>query len=269
LKANKAKESDERKREKIQKEIEVWEKHGDRSKKEGRDWNIEAVKVIGNLGNTWNFSEQDKEEMAQHIASNFYSRPNLRNSLDFSRPDRKGGPTGLLKLFKIIIGKEALNYRNREWSKRQQDIPLETEEGRGIGRTLKDVGESDFERMDEEEFKREMDKAMLRKLPKKDDKLLYKMWRKVSDKKGPGGVNFSKDIYPEWGELTGKTSSAMDMKWKKMKKMVMDFYIKAEGRQPSKRVLKRLKISEVVADDFMRRRFATWMLEIARWRGVV
>jgi hypothetical protein len=265
LQTRKAREPDEGKQEELQKEIDIWKKYGNKSKKEGRSWNVEAVKVIGNLGNAWGLTEQDKEEMAQQITSNFYTRPKLRNSLDFSRPDRKGGPIGLLQLFKHVIGQEARSYRDREIRKRQKEIQLQTE-GVDILRTIKENRPSELDRKLIREVKRDMQKYVEKRLPKEEQKSLFNRWIELAEDKGPDKVNISKDIFPEWTVETGKSTSSGDAYFKKIKNLIVKYLREEQDIHLNKAQLKKLKVSHSVADRFIRQKIASWILELVNAR---
>jgi hypothetical protein len=83
---------------------------------------------------------------------------------------------------------------------------------------------------------------------------------------GPDKVNLSKDVFPKWAEQTGKGSTMMDRNWKEVKNHIIDYLEKEQDIHLSKSQKNRLKVSQVVATMFMRKRFADWMLELVNAR---
>jgi len=270
-------EPDEGRRARIQNLIDVWSGYANRSSQQGRSWNVEGVKVISNVGNKVGKTESQKEELAQAVTVRFYTRPKLRGFIERYDPAR--GPIGLMRQFKKVVGQEALSLvrlergeqvdpETGERSFRRKTVPLETEEG-GLIDVLHDTRETELTRREMKETKRDMAKWVEKRLSAKPAKVLFRMWHDIAEERGPDKVNFSKDIYPSWHEVTGKKSSLMDKYWKKIKRLIVEYFLEEEGWDLGPRTKKNLKISQRVASSFWRPRFASWMLEVARATGAV
>lgn len=260
LQKEKSREKNERKKEQLSEEIREWQEYTKRSDK-GRVWNEEATKIVSNIGNTRNWSESMKEEIAQDVISKFYQREsNLRKKL----VNVKGGPIGLLKFFKRIIG-DLTKDIGRSIRKDTLLIPLETDDDRGnIGDTLSSRT-TDLSKQELKTMRNEMKRWVRPKL-KKEGQVLFDMWWQEAEKFGPEKVNFSK-IKPAWSEATGVKNISDN--WIRIKKLIAQYLEDVEGLDLSPRAKKKLKISETIANNFIRRRFAKWMLELARQRGVI
>lgn len=267
-------EPDEGRRAEIQNLIDLWSDYANRMAPQGRSWNSEATKVIVNVGNKVGKSEAQKEELAQAVAVRFYTRPKLKRFIENYDPAR--GPIGLMKAFKRAVGQEALHLVRLERGERvdpetgertftRKTVPLQTDEG-GLIETLGDPRETELTRREIKETRREMAKWVRRRLTAEPARVLFDMWQKTAEDKGPDNVNFSRDIYPAWNEETGKSSSLMDKYWKKIKGLIVEYLEEEEGIRLGPRTLKKLKVSQRVARGFWRRRFATWMLEVVRVR---
>jgi hypothetical protein len=177
LQTKKAREPDEGKKEELQKEIDIWKTYADRNSSQSRSWANDLTAQIGAIGNSYGFSESNKEEMAQDIVGKFYLRPNLRNKLIKS----EGGPTGLLKLFKTIVRGEAKNFHRKLRSEqrtdgvkglRPTDVALH-DDGGVLIRDVADRAESELDRQMIREVKRDMSKWVNSKI--------RKPWRKMLD----------------------------------------------------------------------------------------
>jgi hypothetical protein len=262
------KETDERKKEDIAEMIEVWEDYGDRTSSNGRKWNKVGIIQVNRVGNAWHLGESAKEDLAQDLAGRFFgadpSRKKLRNFIIEYDPMK--GPNHLLGKFSKAIYQEGIHMMRLALPKQMKNVSLDVPEG--VGETLKEIKETDLDRYEINEFKKEMAKWVRRKLQKKEQKMLFDMWLGLAEDKGAANVNFSRDIYPEWGEATGKSSSSMDGYWKLIKQTIVDF-LREEGMRPSKKLLKNLKVSHAVARSFIRRRISEWLLELAKQRGGV
>lgn len=264
LNTDKKRAKSDKEKESIQEEIDEWEIWGDRRTPEGRSWNTEAAKIVGSIGKTLFLTESQKEDVAQDIVSSFYGRDQkLLKKLALST----GGPEGMMSFFKrMIIDKTRDIVRAMRKTNIQKDrliVPLETDE-----RDLKDVlhkTETDLTKEELQSMRKDMKKWVKPKLSKQG-RILFDMWWKEAEKVGPEKVNFSK-IRPIWIKRSGATN--LSDNWIRIKKQMAKYLKEVEGLDLSPRAKRKLKISEVIATNFIRRRFATWMLEIARARGVV
>lgn len=233
----------------------VWEQYGDRRSK-GSIWNEKATQIISAVGNKFRMSESQKEDMAGDAAALFYTRPKGRKAL--LAYDYMKGPEGLMKLFNTIVTRMAMDIARKAAKRHETEIEQPER--------IMDVSETDLTRAEIKETKREMAKWVMNKLPSKSSKLLFRMWQKIAEKRGPEKVNFDKDIIPEWTELTDRSNAAAYREWKKIKQLIVDYLRDVEGLELGPRALRKLKVADRVASTFWRRRWASWMLEILRAR---
>jgi len=253
-------ERDEGKQEEIVRQIELWEKYADDSTPEGKSWNIEAAKVVAAQAHKFKLPANDAEDLANDIASEFYTNPRLASIFD--KFDIDTGPLGLSRAFKKAVGNWALDVLKKE-SIRSQKTPVSlnaptTDEGGTIGDVVPDVSISELDRSEFKEHLRGLTRHVFKKLNNDNAELLFSLWLEKAEDVGPDKVNFSRHIYPEWTESTGKSKALMDNHWKKIRELMRDYYQDTYARRAS--VPQQSKIANVVAVMFWRQRFAAWML---------
>jgi hypothetical protein len=263
LKNELAREDDEGKRRKLEDLIELWEKYGDRRGK-GKVWAEDGLKVLSSLANQ--LTESEKEDLASDVTAMFYTRPSLRKPiLDH---DPKDGIDALRKTFKLKVRGAVLDILRTQFKKmRQERLDVDPEEG-GIG-IQPEAGPSEeeweLEAAKIREVKRAMSSWVMRKLKKKEQQLLFKMWMSIAEKEGPD-VNWSRDIYPAWQDMTGKSTSSGEAYKGVIMQLVVDWLEDVYKQPMSKRQKRKLKVSEMVFDRFWMPRFAAWMLEVYHGR---
>ena len=269
--------ADERDRDKYLDMIDEWKDYGNRRSSKGRQWAELAVNsIVSKIKWKFGLSESQTEDLIQDVAGRFYTRPKFRRFIDNFNPTKN--PERLLKKFQKAVWQEALtllrNQRKVEEKKtedyyrmRDKAVPIETEEG-GVVKNFA-IEDYDFTRGQINETLREMFKWTRRKLRKDEQKALFDRWLKLAMDKGPDGVNFTRDIYPEWTEEFGKSTSLGDRYWKDIKKLFIKYLRDEEGFDVGPRTLRNLKLSHSVAlryEGIVRKRFASWMLEVVRSR---
>lgn len=247
--------------------LEKWERYGSRRTSEGYSWSEEGAKVVKSVANKFGISDSQAEELALDVTSRFYTRSKLMNFI--LNYDYEKGPEGLMRMFKKAVGQEAITLM-RQRLKELKQISLDSKspyDDREYGQRIEDTSETDLDKSEIREVKREMDKYVLRNL--KDDmaKAIYRLWRETAENKGAAGVNLKKDILENEKMMErGLKKGKLDRDMKIINGLIVRFLEDEEGVQLSKRLKKKLRVSNV-ASAFWRKMLASWVLELYRGRG--
>lgn len=266
LKERIGREADDEKREELELQLEEWERYGNRRTPEGFSWNEEGAKIIKSVANKFRLSDSQAEELALDVTSRFYTREKFSNFLLKYNYDK--GPDGLMKLFKKGIGQEAITQMRKKVKELKQ-LSLDSHAPHDDREMYDQKGTLDvaFDRYLIKDTKKHMAQWVSRELKAKPAKLLFKQWLEKAEREGPDNVS-QRDLYETWGKDTGLSDSSMDNYWKEVKRKIVEFLEEEEGVNIGRGIKKKLKLSsEEIANKFIRRRLASWVLELYRGRG--
>ena len=252
-------ESDAGRLDEIGEQIEMWKKYAKRNTPQGKSWNNEAAKVVSSQARKFGFNDGEAEDLANEIASEFYTKPYMSKSLQRFNEDT--GPLGLMKLFKKVISDRAVDiFRKQSLNNRNVSLQSPIGEDGQLGDLLPSTNISELDRSEIEEVKDDMARWMQNNLSG-DTLALFNLWLNLTQHKDPSRINWSKDLLPTFEESTGNGETMFNRHKKKMMLKMVEYLEDEVGIDVGPRTLKNLKLAAaVVGRNFWRRRFASWVL---------
>jgi hypothetical protein len=235
-----------------------------------------AEKVISGFAHRYTRGMQDAEEVAQNIASNFYTKPTWMQSFESPRFDARKGPTALKHHWATILHNQtAMEFRELA---KKAPVDMGVDEG-GVYDSYRN-----FEAPKEETYlDKQMYDEILSDLKKYIERSVnrfgyrgklvpevFRRWLSLASEKGADGINFLRDIAePMMADLKRKkkdipAKTPITDAWPIIKKLVAQFFEEELDSRISDRVKERLHLSaqDIVSYDVFRIKIARWVLSI-------
>lgn len=264
IKAEMDAEPDEGRKNDIYRTFKLWKQYGARGPKEDV-WTAEAVKsIIKAASRAGVRDDATLQDIASAIQDKIWMGRWEKLLRKLQNYDYNKGPLDLLKFWKYSItqGTQSILVATRK-QRDMQELPKSKETGEEL--PIEDVRSTLPGGVKDRDIMVILDDMAdwIRSKTSGDRELLFNMWEQEAKKKDSwADVNWSRDIFPSYNEITGKGNSWMMAEVKKLK-LLMVRYLQDNLDIPiTKRTLENLKLAERVAASYINPRFAAWMLEL-------
>lgn len=240
-------------------------------------WDKYAAKAIWKKLREYH-KENDFQDSMQYIASRLLKEIEKDKDIFKKRKidplDPKIGPWDLVAAFSAFVSWKTHDYMRSEYYRNHINPDDDTGDGEGREKTMDRVpdegGSESIDRAVLRETYSDMVKYLSRQLHGDDvDMGIFKSWMDAVDKYGIGKVEFKNDVYKKldkWGYVDDDIPYATAAwKWKRIRKLVSEFFEKELGMRLTDRQKKKLKLAtaDVVAVEYMKRAVARWVLDIS------
>lgn len=255
---------DEKEQVKLSSLLELYELYSNPRGREGRLYDKTAVNLVYQISNRWRIPNDDKEDLLQDIAVDFYQPrsalgKDLRGAL--ARFNELDGPLKLNNLWAAVIDRR-LQSTLRDMSRQYKEKTLRREvddEGNETSLFDRIHAPGSVDERHVKELMGGLEKYVISRLKRPQDKEMFLLWY---DAVQDHTVNMRREVYPKLNADYGTPLSTLAGWWRDTQKIIIQYFVKELGPGVEQRIknVMRLGSAEVVTHVAYRQSIARWML---------